>query len=47
MTFRQARELGGHVRKSEHGSLVVYASRVTRTERDAATGRTWSGRSRS
>jgi antirestriction protein ArdC len=38
MTFRQARELGGHVRKGEHGSLVVYASRVPRTERDAATG---------
>jgi len=25
MTFRQAKELGGHVRKGEKGSLVVYA----------------------
>ena len=26
LTFQQARELGGHVRKGEHGSPVVYAS---------------------
>ncbi len=32
MTFRQALELGGHVRKGEHGSLVVYADKITRTE---------------
>jgi antirestriction protein ArdC len=32
MTFRQAQELGAHVRKSEHGSLVVYADKITRTE---------------
>jgi antirestriction protein ArdC len=32
MTFRQALELGGHVRKGEHGSMVVYANRITRTE---------------
>ena len=32
MTFRQALELGGHVRKGEHGSSVVYANRITRTE---------------
>jgi len=38
MTFKQARELGGHVRKGEHGSLVVYASTLTRTEEDASTG---------
>jgi antirestriction protein ArdC len=38
MTFRQAPELGGHVRKGEHGSLVVYADRIRRTERDEATG---------
>lgn len=38
MTFKQAQELGGHVRKGEHGSLVVYANRITRTETDAATG---------
>ncbi len=34
MTFRQALALGGHVRKGETGSTVVYANRVTKTERD-------------
>jgi antirestriction protein ArdC len=34
MTFRQALELGGHVRKGEHGSLVVYAKTYTKTEPD-------------
>jgi hypothetical protein len=29
MTFRQARELGAHVRKGEKGALVVYASKLT------------------
>lgn len=38
MTFKQALELNAHVRKGEHGSLVVYASSVTRTETDADTG---------
>ncbi len=38
MTFRQAKELGGHVRKGEKGSLVVYANKITRTEIDADTG---------
>ena len=32
MTFRQAAELGAHVRKGETGSTVVYANRVRRTE---------------
>jgi antirestriction protein ArdC len=32
MTFRQAIELGGHVRKGETGSMVVYANRVAKTE---------------
>ena len=32
MTFRQALELGGHVRKGEHGATVVYANRIKRTE---------------
>lgn len=35
MTFRQASELGAHVRKGETASTVVYASRFTRTETDA------------
>jgi antirestriction protein ArdC len=34
LTFKQALELGGNVRKSEHGELVVYANRITRTETD-------------
>lgn len=38
MTFRQATELGAHVRKGESGATVVYASRVTRTEFDAYGG---------
>jgi antirestriction protein ArdC len=38
MTFKQAQELGAHVRKGEHGSLVVYADRFTKTETDSDTG---------
>ena len=38
MTFRQAKELGGHVRKGETGSLVVYADRFCKTETDPETG---------
>ncbi len=34
MTFKQAIELGGHVRKGESGSTVVYASQFTKTETD-------------
>jgi antirestriction protein ArdC len=32
MTYKQARELGAQVRKGEHGSLVVYADRMRRTD---------------
>jgi antirestriction protein ArdC len=32
MTFKQAQELGAHVRKGEQGSLVVYANTITKTE---------------
>ncbi len=38
MTYRQAKELGAHVRKGEKSALVVYASTITRTEADADTG---------
>jgi antirestriction protein ArdC len=38
MTFKQALELNAHVRKGEKGSLVVYASKITRSETDADTG---------
>lgn len=38
MTFKQAIELGGHVRKGERGSPVVYANTISRTEADEATG---------
>lgn len=34
MTFKQAIELGGHVRKGETSSTVVYAGRFTKTETD-------------
>ncbi|MBZ9886048.1 ssDNA-binding domain-containing protein [Mesorhizobium sp. CA10] len=34
MTFKQALDLGGGVRKGETGSMVVFASRFTRTETD-------------
>lgn len=32
MTYKQAQELGGQVRKGESGSLVVYADRYTKSE---------------
>jgi antirestriction protein ArdC len=38
MTFKQALELGAHVRKGEKGSLVVYADTITRTEVDKDSG---------
>ena len=38
MTFKQAVELGAHVRKGESGSTVVFASRFTKTEGDGAGG---------
>lgn len=38
LTYKQAREFGGQVRKGEKGSLVVYANRVSRIETDEATG---------
>jgi antirestriction protein ArdC len=38
MTFKQALELNAHVKKGEKGSLVVYASSVTRTETEEGTG---------
>jgi antirestriction protein ArdC len=38
MTFKQAVELGGHVRKGESGSIVIYASRFTKIETDAHGG---------
>ncbi len=36
MTFKQALELGGAVRKGETGSTVVFASRLKKTETDAS-----------
>lgn len=35
MTFRQALELGGNVRKGETGTMVVYANRIRKTETNA------------
>jgi antirestriction protein ArdC len=37
MTFKQAMELGSHIRKGEKGSLVVYADSITRKETDEKT----------
>jgi antirestriction protein ArdC len=34
MTYKQATTLGAQVRKGEHGSLVVYADKITKTETD-------------
>lgn len=34
LKFKQAQQLGGNVRKGEHGELVVYADRITRSETD-------------
>ncbi|WP_175983023.1 ArdC family protein [Caballeronia zhejiangensis] len=34
MTFKQAQALGANVRKGEHGTLVVYANKVTKTDTD-------------
>lgn len=34
LTFKQAKGLGGHVRKGEHGSPVVFASTFSKTEED-------------
>ena len=34
MTFKQSLELGGHVRKGESGTMVVYANKFTKTETD-------------
>ena len=34
LTFKQALELGGNVRKGETGELVVHSNRLTRTETD-------------
>ena len=35
MTYKQAQELGANVRKGEHGSLVVYANTISKTETNA------------
>ena len=34
LTYRQASELGGQVRKGEKGALVVYANEIVRTDTD-------------
>ena len=37
MTYRQAQELGGQVRRGERGSQVVYMGETTKTRRDEGT----------
>ena len=38
VTFKQAKELGGHVRKGEHGERVVFWRFLDKIKKDAATG---------
>jgi antirestriction protein ArdC len=38
MTFKQAIDYGGHVRKGEKSALVVYADKIVKTEENTATG---------
>ena len=38
MTYRQATELGGQVRKGEHGTAVAYADKLRREETDETSG---------
>jgi antirestriction protein ArdC len=38
MTYKQAVEIGAHVRKGEKGELVVYANTITKTQHDDETG---------
>jgi len=38
MTFKQASDYGGHVRKGQKSSLVVYADKIVKTEENATTG---------
>lgn len=38
LTYKQAADLGGHVRKGQHGHQVVFWQKRTFTERDTATG---------
>ncbi len=40
MTFKQAIDLGGSVRKGEKGSLTAFADKITRAEIDEQTGET-------
>lgn len=38
LTFNQAKEVGGHVKKGEKGTAVVYANTFEKTETDTETG---------
>jgi antirestriction protein ArdC len=40
LTFKQARELGGHVRKSEHGTKVYFVKQLQVRDNDAAADET-------
>ena len=40
LTFKQAQDLGGHVRKGEHGVTVFFVKRVEVTDRDSDDGET-------
>lgn len=38
ITYKQAQELGGQVRRGEKGAMIVYANTLTRIEQDKTTG---------
>lgn len=38
LTYKQATQLGGHVRKGEKGTMIVFMKKVRKTETDEATG---------
>ena len=40
LTFKQARDLGGHVRQGEHGFPIIYCNETSYTKKDKETGDT-------
>ena len=42
LTFKQALDLGGHVRKGEHGSRVYFVKQLTVSDKDSPFGKFFS-----
>ena len=38
LTYKQSKDLGGHVRKGERSAFVIYAKQICKTETDSETG---------